>query len=130
VSGRHPGVPLRRQCVGGGEGLSPSKSGSPEESLQHGTYPLSLSWGSPFLLWGERGVAEMCRPLPSPHPHAEVMGVPLNIVFSGLGGSRFVIFYILRFLYPASAPKMKTSAQRCHIISPGIPTAASPEPLY
>lgn len=31
-----------------------------------------------------------------PTPHAKVMGVPLNTVFSGPGGSSFVIFSILR----------------------------------
>lgn len=79
--------------------LSPSKSGScslaSQKSLQHGTYALFFSRDS-HSSYGARGDLRRHAGSCPPHPYAKVMGVLLNTVFSGLGGSRFVIFCILK----------------------------------
>lgn len=67
MSGKHSGVPLRRQCVGGGGQLF---SGIPEESLQHGTYALSFFLEIAIPLMGqEETFGGMQAPaLPTPMP--------------------------------------------------------------
>lgn len=70
-------------------------SGIPEELTAWNLCSLFFSRDS-HSSYGARGDLRRHAGSCPPHPYAKVMGVLLNTVFSGLGGSRFVIFCILK----------------------------------